>query len=62
MLDLVTLDLVLLDPEDDADLRPDGCVRPRVGQPHVPGELLEEDADGHQAWEQLCHSSEEDNG
>ena len=52
------VDLVLLDAEDGVDIRPDGCVRPHVGQPHVPGELLEveEDADGHQAWEQLCHT------
>ena len=55
---------MLLDPEDDVDLRPDGCVRPRVGQPHVPGELLEEDNDGCEAWEQLWHTgwSEEENG
>jgi len=59
---ILSPDLMPLNPGDDVDLRPDGGVRPHVGQPHVPGELLEEDADGHQAWEQLCHSSEEDNG
>ena len=35
---------MLLDPEHDIDLRPDGCVHPRVGLvPHVPDELLEGD-------------------